>query len=551
MLAADRQESRSVGRGAEHIGSIALSLIVAVSLVLLARGLPDRTFFSGGSGVKLIAVRNAIDHPTHPLDIELPRVGNQPVAFVDPFFRVHGGHAHAATPDVFPLLSAPLVALFGNRGAFVLPAFGYLLTIVAIAFLGVALDESRSPTTLLFVSVACTPLLFYGLEFWEHSLAAGVAGTGTVLYVERSSRRVSLLMSGVLFGIATLLRPEAAWFAVAVVAATRWLPHRVAVTQVATVAAGAALTFLPFAALSSFNSGELFGAHLSRNMSGLASHWWAGRIDRVNVWFGVNDAWWVVVGAGLFVAAAVAMNSTSPFIRVVTIIGGTFTMVASVAAATGEFERASVWNVAPAVLAVFVIPVAAAPHGRVFLFTVSMVSATLVCLTAPNDGGAQWGPRFLCLTFIPLGILIADALTATVRVSRVVGTAVLVVILASSILVQRNAYRNLQSTKRIYERIVKFVERESEAGSYILTDLWYFDQVTAGLYPTRVVLFVNDLASTERAFRLLKTVDHVFVARSENESGDALSHAPEKFAVTRQVRVPERSLTLTRLVNTR
>src|SRR3954451_22119878 len=116
-------------RRADFAAAAALWIAVAAALVPLARGLPSRTFFSGDSGVKLIVARNAIDHPARPLDIPLPRVGGRPGAFVDPFFRVSGGYAHAATPDLFPLVSAPLIAAFGLRGAYPLPAVGLLAAI--------------------------------------------------------------------------------------------------------------------------------------------------------------------------------------------------------------------------------------------------------------------------------------------------------------------------------------------------------------------------------------------------------------------------------------
>ena len=102
------------------LGIVLVGVIVA-ALVLLARGLPSRSFFVGDPGVKLIAARNAIEHPTHPLDIDLPRIGTERVDFLDPFFRVHGDHAHATTSELFPLIAAPLIAVFGMRGALVLP----------------------------------------------------------------------------------------------------------------------------------------------------------------------------------------------------------------------------------------------------------------------------------------------------------------------------------------------------------------------------------------------------------------------------------------------
>jgi hypothetical protein len=549
------QDSNTIRRWLhEHDLFLAIVLwgVFAAALLLLARGLPARTFFAGDSGVKLIVARNAIEHPTHPLDIDLPRVGNQRVDFLDPFFHVHGDHAHAATPDFFPLISAPLIALFGMRGAFVLPALGYLLTIWAIASLGVALDERRSPTMLLVVAVACTPLLFYGLEFWEHTVAVGVAATATVLCVRRDSR-LTLFISGVLLAVAALLRPEAVWYAVGVVTAARWLPRRFGLMDMAMVAAGAAVGFLPFATASAFYSGQLFGAHVTRNMSGITSGWWASRIEYLSLWFVPHSTVWLVVGAVVFVAA-VAANDKERFIRIARVIGATFVTIVAIAAATRDFDRASIWNAAPAVGAVWVIPVVGGRHGQKFLFTVAAVSVVLIALTAPSDGGAQWGPRYLSVAFIPLAILTADALTATIWSSPFLGATIVAVLMVSSLMVQRNAYKDLQSAKRTYERIVQFVERETTPGSYILTDLWWFDQVTAALYPTRVVLFVDSAASAQRALGLAVTAANVFVVRSERESPhDSFGQWREgtPFVVTRQSEIPERTLTILQLSNRR
>src|SRR5262245_28644440 len=104
-------------------------LALALTIVVLARGLPSETFFVGDPGVKLVAARAAITHPARPLEVPLPEIGGQPIALVEPFFAVHGEHAHAVTSEAFPLLSAPLIALFGIRGAYVLPALGFLLAL--------------------------------------------------------------------------------------------------------------------------------------------------------------------------------------------------------------------------------------------------------------------------------------------------------------------------------------------------------------------------------------------------------------------------------------
>src|SRR4051794_38053239 len=91
-------------------------LLLAAIVLALAAGLRPDAFFAGDPGVKLIAARNALAQPGRPLDIPLPRLNGSPVPFVSPFFTLHGDHSHAVTSELFPLVTAPLLAAFGLRG---------------------------------------------------------------------------------------------------------------------------------------------------------------------------------------------------------------------------------------------------------------------------------------------------------------------------------------------------------------------------------------------------------------------------------------------------
>jgi hypothetical protein len=544
------RQTASFSRNGDLFVAVALWNVIALALVLLARGLPPRTFFVGDPGVKLIAARNAIEHPSRPLDIDLPRIGGQQVGLLDPFFRVHGDHAHATTSELFPLISAPLIAMFGIRGAFVLPAVGFLLALASIAYLGRVLDERRRWTLLLFVAVACTPLLFYALEFWEHTLAVGIAATGTILFVARRSS-LSLLTSGLLLGLAALLRPEALCYCAALLVGARWLTPRPSIGDLTLVIVGVVIAYLSFATASAVHSGQLVGGHVTSNLSGIAQGWWANRVTILRVWFvPQNTAWFA--GLAVLAMAALAAKDNPTGRKVVFTIGLAFVAVTTVAAASRVFQPASAWNAAPALLLAF-MPFVRVRKGRTFLLVVALLSSSLVVLTAPNDGGGQWAPRYLLFASIPLAILSADAIERT-RSVRFVGTATVAVLLLSCLFVQRNAYKELQSTKRTYERIVQLVERETPPGSYIVTDLWWLDQVTAALYPTRIVLFVDGAASAVRAFGLLATAPSIFVVRSDIESPpDAFDSWLDgtAFVIIRRTGIPERSLALSELVNRR
>src|SRR5215467_1466409 len=203
--------------------ALLLALFGAV-LVLLQSGLRADAFFVGDPGIKLIAAKNAIARPDHPLDIPLPVIGRESLPYVEPFFEVHADHAHAVTTDLFPLVSARAIQWFGLRGAYILPAAGFLGILVGCAWLAVALDNRRNPALVLAIAGVATPFLFYGLEFWEHTPAVALATIGTAAFVSASpARRWRLPLAfaaGLAFGAAFLLRPESALAFLAVLVAS-------------------------------------------------------------------------------------------------------------------------------------------------------------------------------------------------------------------------------------------------------------------------------------------------------------------------------------------
>src|SRR5215831_12666751 len=124
----------------------------AVVIAVLQSGLRADAFFVGDPGIKLIAAKNAIARPDRPLDIPLPVIGRESLPYVEPFFEVHDAHAHAVTTDLFPLVSARAIQWFGLRGAYILPAAGFLGILLGCAWLAVALDNRRNPALVLVIA---------------------------------------------------------------------------------------------------------------------------------------------------------------------------------------------------------------------------------------------------------------------------------------------------------------------------------------------------------------------------------------------------------------
>lgn len=516
---------------------------IALASAALARGLPAHTFYVGDPGVKLIAARNAIAHPSRPFEIPLPAIGGEVVPYADPFFTVHGDHSHAITPELFPLVSAPFIALFGLRGAYLLPAAGLLLALAATAWLAVLLDPRRNPAMVLVTTFLATPLLFYGLEFWEHALAAGIAAVAAALFVKNADVGPVLrpgdtvtdgavpelelgptFVSGVLFGIAALLRPEALWFAVAVLTCTRLLPSPPRVSGIAIAAAGIASAFAPLELYTLLHFGSLIPPHIAGNPAIVSGDWLAIRATVLSSWLGAGtSSFWRVAPAILLALVPVNFFSNgagarlrSPLTRAS--YGGQAPgrRSATREGGSGEHGRRRF------------------RHGRRFLIAVAIIDVALVVLTAPNDGGGQWGPRYLLLAYIPLAILTSDVVSWVVSglsrtsvvgsgFSRILALALVACLALGSAWIQRSAYKELRGAKLTYARMVDFVARETPPGRYVVTDIWWLDQVAASLADSRQFLFAPSPAAASDALQRLSQAGEpaVTLIRSRVESSGA------------------------------
>ncbi len=105
----------------------------------------------------------------------------------------------------------PLWAIGGVRAAILLPLIGTLLAALAAAALHRRIaGPDRAHEVILLVGVG-SPLLLYGLDFWEHSIAAAAMTAGAVLTLD-STKRWRLrepLLAGLCFGLAATMRQEA------------------------------------------------------------------------------------------------------------------------------------------------------------------------------------------------------------------------------------------------------------------------------------------------------------------------------------------------------
>jgi hypothetical protein len=523
--------------------SLAATAVALVGIGWLALTLPPDAFFSGDPGLKFIAAANAVEHPSTPFTINLPTIGGRGVPHVDPMIAVHGSHGHVLQSPVFPVLTAPLVAAFGIRGAYVLPALSFVLMVPLLEMLRRHTTSDTSFLVLAVMALAANPVLFYSLEFWEHAPAIVLltGSTALSLRLRPDSGTTPGLASGAVAGLAVLLRPEAAWYLAGLfLAAGR--------RRRAGFACGVAVVLLPFSLASYAHSGSVFGPHISNSLSPLQSNWLTSRWQRLDAWL-VPDSAAETAGLALMAAAWIAgwFGANLGVRQVVALAGAA---LISILASRHGVHPDSLWQAFPVALVALVPPAGAGDSRRGRLWLIAAVAALGVILTAAHDGGAQWGPRFL-LIVTPVLIVLAAASATRLAGAGAVRTArigLLAITLLAAIMTSRAAYRELRGAKRAYDRIIASTHSLTSPGDSLVTNVWWFDQVTAALYGTRTFLYApNQAAATEILNELaMARQPQVTLVWTSEPDGAPLNTGDTCFQVVETREVMDRRLTFAR-----
>ena len=147
-------------------------------------------------------------------------------------------------------------------------------------------------------------------------------------------------------------------------------------------------------------------------------------------------------------------------------------------------------------------------------------------------------------------MLVAGSAAVTAGEGRVraLRMALVALVLVAGAATSRAAYRELRSSKQAYERIVRATAARTDPGDVILTNVWWFDLVTASLYDTRLFLYVPDGDSARRAVSSLARAGHaeITLVWSREDGGRSLAPAlvGSCFEIASSQDVPVRSVRL-------
>lgn len=197
--------------------------------------MPVGTFFSPDEGGKYLQLMGMGSHPLQPCQLIYPGREKDPAMFFYPSrtefavcsTRIYPysdaqGRVRTNWRPWFPFASKPFLALLGHRGLCLIPLLAGFLALWMTGGLAAAI-EPRARLLALAAFALSSPLLFYGLTFWEHTPALALQLAALWCVWPRSfpreggggSRAFRLVAAGVLLLGAVALRREAVFFAVA------------------------------------------------------------------------------------------------------------------------------------------------------------------------------------------------------------------------------------------------------------------------------------------------------------------------------------------------
>ena len=400
----------------ERVVSYVTIGVIVAALILAARAIGSfSTFYSIDGAIKYLASVNIVHHPLNPA-ISYPYGRSDPNGtYTLPLTAWYNGHDYAGYSLLFEYMSGFAIALFGTAGVIVPPivATGLLLIVqVELADL-VGLQGNR--VLLLVATVVATPVLFYSLSFWEHTWGVALVLAGIAVLLRACSRpnaSVYLgLLAGGLFAGAVLMRRETAVPALLAIVITVAAFRSRQALEVCLLA-GCTLC-LPILLILQLHP-EPLAVGLTHASPGRASVGVNHSLTKLNkleflAWGGPATALFFAITATVLALRRFKPAWAIPFAAISSVVVGLALAASMLFGYTWSDENVlafcplAIWGVWSLI---FVTWSRKDAIVEVVLWVIGVVGAISVGVLAFDDGGSQWGPRYLLFAF-PIMVLLA------------------------------------------------------------------------------------------------------------------------------------------------
>jgi type IV secretory pathway VirB3-like protein len=392
--------------------AIVCAVIAATAIAILATQ-PRDVFWGPDSGNRFIQLRSFLRTGALAID-DAPPAGHH-------FVRT-GEHVYSFYSPIFPLVTAPFYTSLGTWGLFLFPLIGTLATALLLSPL---LERDYIPAVL--AAVFATPLFWYTVVFWEHTLAVALS-LGAYVLVTRNR----LFAAGCVAAVGTAFREEG-YIVIAAIAAALLITRRPGILR---FLAGALLLLIPLWIANAVIYGRPLGLH-AKVYTGMGgprlSNWWVYLFE-FSRWPGTMRDTLYTQGFVVSVPFTVAI-------------------------------------------------VLARARDRFLVATIMMGLLLTPLLLNQADFGIIWGPRHF-LWLIPLVIAAAAPALRRSRASA----AITIALMVAGVAIQIAGFRLLREKLVFSETLVRAA---AAPGKPIVTDVFWIPEDLAALYGTRPIRLVN------------------------------------------------------------
>jgi hypothetical protein len=468
--------------------------------------LPVDGFFCGDQGPKYAQARAVADHGLGApwLDGLSQDLGLDPdFRYIMPAtIRRPDNHVVSVFPWLLPVLTAPLLKVFGLYGLYPIPVLSTLVLFVAARNLGRKVGIGSGLWS-AWTAVAATPVLFYGAEFWDHAPAAAAVVAGANLLAPGdpvSMRRAA--MAGALLAAGGLFREEAWIAALALLVARVAIDARAAVRTVVTVSVAMGVVFLASVPFNWLIWGSPAPIHFTSEIVKGAS-FVVQRTIAIEAMLMPSEAApaFAALTALTLVFAVWKRSAATQLVVAHAIVAGLIVLAGILPLWRSGFGGLSTFYAYRVTSAVYTWPflialvyVALLPReGRLqpvarYLAIAGAIIVALATIVTPSDGGAQWGPRYLLPAAPLLAVIAPLALTPIFSISAARRREVrwiTAAVIGVSVLIQVNGLVYLTDVKQINARITRTTAQLALPGDVVITDLGWYLQLIGTLYDTR------------------------------------------------------------------
>jgi hypothetical protein len=499
---------------------LALACVTATYMVLAFFVLPQNAFFSSDEGLKFIQLQNFLRNGGSGLTVEYPGRGLDPgldyVPINNPPALIRDGQIYAVYPVLFPLLAAPLYRVLSYAGLYVIPVVSALLTLVITCRL--ARLTGGSGTSATMVLGLCSPLVFYSLVFWDHTLGTMLSTLAILLVVKNleNPRQPWLIVGGILLGLAIWVRSEMYVMGLVMPAALFLLSRR-RIVNTLSLCLGMLVALVPLWVFQFLVYGSFVGPHVGHFV------WLAEELpittDRVAIIYhtlleGNSSPALSFLYIMAFVASALLFRSSQLRRRKLLIIVS-FGILAIVTipnileAAAGRPLGGLITTAPFLAFGLTTLLDSSVGRGNKMLLAIGVGYTALVCVLTPVDPGLQWGPRFLLPILPPLAVVATNnfhALQAMgdLRSWRLL-RACFISTVVLSIVVQAAGLRTLYIIK-IRDR--DLIQQTGQLDAvHIMSDEYGYAQYTAPLFYEKQFFYVRDQEEYQRLTETLANRD--------------------------------------------